>query len=277
MATLHLQVIGGLCSRWRAVLGSVAYCEATDKELVVHWPLMEHGERIGPRPFPTRMSDIWHHPFEETQAGGKFRKGPDLSVDGDVWMRECHWTPFLPYITRPIRSYLLPFTLKPELREWVCKELEREGMMGPTVGVMIRRHDRVGTTTEPAWFVDRMNEIIELCPEVRFYLAADMPEVDKLIYAEFPGRVSALKHGTDYAWDLQGIKRVAADLYILAACDWVVGSIWSTYCQMISLMRGAELVGSHKQPYSTKGGRYETPHDRPKDNDRELMRVLECS
>jgi hypothetical protein len=147
-------------------------------------------------------------------------------------------------------------------------------LRGPTVGVIVRWNDRKDPKDTPEMFVDRMRHIINVCPEVQFYLAADCIEVDELMFATFSGRVAALKHGTDYKYDQAGIMRSLADLHIVASCDWVVGTRRSSYAQMAAFLRGAERLRSVTEAGSVKGGRYEAS-DNPTPSD-EMLRALGC-
>lgn len=273
-STLHLMAMGGLCSRFRAVVGASAYCEVTGKDLVVHWPPSDQSKKHGLTQFPITMSELWDHPYTEVNGDEpKFLKDRTaLNDQGDVRLRECRLLPFLPYIRRPIWSYLRRFPITPAVQDIVRSVVV--GMGGPTVGVIIRWWDRNNPTEAPTWFVDRMKRIIALCPDVRFHLVADCIEVDNLIFQAFPDRVAALKHGTDYKYDRQGIMRTLADLHILTACDWVIGTRRSSYAQMAAFLRGAERVRSVTLAASTKGGRYEAA-DNPAPEG-EMLRALGC-
>ena len=274
MASLHLMVFGGLCSRFRAVVGGSAYCDATGKDLVVHWQRWDDSKQYGRNLFPITMSELWDHPYTEVNVDQpRFSKDATALADpGDVHLRTCHLAPFVPYMRRPIGSYLGRFQVKAAVQEMVSSVIA--GMQGPTVGVILRWCDRSESTPQepPEWFVDRMGRIVDVCPGVRFYLAADCVEVDELIHGSFPDRVTALKHGTDYKYDWLGVTRTLIDLYIVAACDWVLGSRRSSYSQMAAFMRGAERVGSIRGPNSTRGGRYEAPDNQHSESD--LLRSL---
>ena len=272
MASLHLMVFGGLCSRFRAVVGGSAYCDATGKDLVVHWQRWDDSKQYGRNLFPITMSELWDHPYTEVHVDQpRFSKDATALADpGDVHLRTCHLAPFVPYMRRPVGFYLGRFQIKAAVREMVDSVL----MEGPTVGVILRWWDRNKPKDPPEWFIDRMKQIVDVCPDVRFYLAADCIEVDELIHEAFPGRVTALKHGTDYKYDHAGVQRTLADLHIVAACDWVVGTRRSSYSQMAAFIRGGERVGPASKLGSTAGGRYEAADNRAPEG--EMMRALGC-
>lgn len=273
--TLHLMPTGGLCARFRVLVGAAAYCDATGKRLAVHWPAYNPTDKSGQIPFPVRMSELWDHPYEECNDAKRWypKDWSVLDEPGDVRVRVTRLSPFVPYMRRPISSYLRRFPLT-----WIVQAAVRSvvvDLVHPTVGVIIRWNDRNNPKDTPDMFVTRMTEIIQVCPDVHFYLAADCIEVDELIHKTFPDRVTALKHGTDYKYDRRGIVRTLADLHIVTSCDWVVGTRRSSYAQMAALLRGAELLRSVAFGGSVKGGRYEaTDNLAPKG---EMLKALGCA
>ena len=273
--TLHLMPTGGLCARFRVLVGAAAYCDVTGKRLVIHWPAYNPTDKRGQIPFPVRMSELWDHPYEErNDATGWFSKDWDaLNEPGDVRVRVTRLMPFVPYLRQPIRFYLDRFKLTEPVFGMVRPVLI--DMTDPTVGVIIRWNDRHDLTDTPERFVDRMIEIVEVCPNVRFYLAADCIEVDELVHKTFGSRVTGLKHGTDYKYDRQGIMRSLADLHIVASCDWVVGTRRSSYAQMAAFLRGAERLCSVSVGGSIRGGRYEAT-DNPAPEG-EMLKALGCA
>ncbi len=274
-ATLHLQVMDGLCSRFRAVVGASAYCDATGKKLIVYWPPRDHHDKIGTIPFAAKMSDLWNHPYEECNDDlPRFPKDrAALDNPGDVRLRECHLLPFVPYIEHPMLSHLARFKVTEPVRDMMRSVVA--GLPGPTVGVIARWKGRNHPRDTPDTFADCMREIVDVCPNVQFYLATDSVEVDELIHKMFGSRVTGLKHGTDYKYDRIGIMRSLADLHIVAACDWVVGTRRSTYAQMAAFLRGGERAGPINANGSVKGGRYEAT-DNPVPEG-EMLRALGCA
>lgn len=264
--------MSGLCSRFRALVGASAYCEAMGKELVVYWPLSDPSKRHGRVPFPVRMSELWEHPYAEVNEGKPHfpKDAAALNGPGDVRFRTCHLAPFVPYMRQPVGFYAGRFQVAGAVREMIRSVLV--DMEHPIVGVILRWWARNELTEAPEWFANRMRQIVDVCPDVSFYLAADCVRVDELIHEAFPGRVTSLKHGTDYKYDRPGIMRTLADLHIVAACDWVVGTRRSSYSQMAAFMRGARRVGSISKAASTAGGRYEAADNRASED--EMMQAL---
>lgn len=265
MPELWLQVNSGLCSRLRAVIGAISYCEATGKTLAIDWPRSEPSETLGT--FEPRMSDLWHHPYEERDGGGHWsgRMCGQLSDNGSIRFRTCHIEPFLPYMTEPIGNYLN--RLRPTERVQKAIDAIYVPNSHPFVGVNIRHSLKQPGASEPSWFIERLSKFP---PETHFFGSFDSLEVHRAMKAAFPGRIQTTPK--DYVYDFNGIVRTCADLYVLEKCDWVVGSNWSSYSQMVAFMRGAEYVGPHDKPHGLRGGRYEDAWNPP--DEAELEKAL---
>lgn len=273
MATMTVQVVGGLCSRFRAVYGAAAYCEATGRELRVSWPLEERSEDLGT--FPARCSDIWSPtdslmPFHEVERIGRVSKDEKvLRGRGDVAFRTCHIEPFLPWVTKPWSHYIGLFKPTKVIDALAAEPLNLYDF--PVIGVNVRwalRDPRIAT---PEWFLSRLGELVRRFPEAKIFLSADAKSTSTLFRQTFPGRIIEQNKG-EYPYDRTGILRSAADLYLLAACDWVIGSNHSSYSQTVAFMRGAKYLGWHGQPGGLKGGRYEDMWNLP--DEYELQEAL---
>lgn len=251
--TFHLQVSGGLASRLRVVLGGIAFCEATNRQLHLDWPLIERSEDSAE--FPVKFHDIWQHELWETNGTvywtGTEAKTMERGVDARL--RTCHIEPFLPYFRKPIRSYfnkLSPQVYVTRIVEGALPTIKD----GPCVGVNIRHHLKAPQTVAAAWFWDRMEAIYQTYSDVRFYLSTDDAQISAATKRQF-GNI--IERPQTFRYDVDGIRGRAADLYLLDACDWVLGSNHSSYSQLVALLGGAEYVGPHNKPSGLQGGRYE--------------------
>lgn len=265
MPVLRLQVYSGLASRLRAVVGAMAYCEVTGKDLIVHWPFEDKSEDAGE--FPCRMKDIWDHPFQEVNGGNSYwtaSQNGDLADEGDVRFRTCHLCNWTDYFRRPIGEYAHQLTLTDEVADMVRTiETKFSRWQHPLVTVSIRAHNKQRETPRLPWFIDRMKELVKLQPAVTFFLSADCIETQAAMEQEFGGRV--LCQRKTYLYDREGIMRWAADLYLLALGDWMVGSTRSSFSQMAAFMRGAERIDHLKSDTgSIIGGFYEDSRHPPK-------------
>lgn len=253
MSTFHLQVNGGLASRLRVVVGGIAYCEATGRRLHVDWPLIEKSETSGK--FPIRFGDIWKYDLEETNGtviwGGA--KNANLDCGGDVRLRTCHIEPFLPYLKRPFRHYVNQLSMQPKTAAMVDSMLPRLKAV-LTAGVNIRCAISDPHTKKPDWFWERMEKVQSgSALPMQFFLSTDEKEVSDATKARF----LVIERPQTFLYDTEGIRGRAADIYLLDACDWVIGSNHSSYSQFVAMLRGAEYLGSHEKPEGLKGGRYE--------------------
>jgi len=268
MASLHLEVSGGLCSRLRALLGAMAYCDQTDKGLVVHWPVNAAYNKRGTLAAP--LSDLWEGPFSVSEAGGPFRKDAELSCCGDLWLRQTHLGYFAKYLRRPVSHYFGHLRPAPGVTEWVRAGLRL--LRSPTVGVQVRSWIKQPESPLIDWYLGRMAAIRSMRPDVRFYLSADQEADESAARRDFDSAIVTIKHGTGYAYDRDGVIRCAADLYVLRACDWVIGSCRSSYGQMVALIRGGKRTGLLRRPGCISGGRYEDKWHPP--DQRELVEAL---
>jgi hypothetical protein len=270
---LHLQVSSGLASRLRAVVGAIAYCHATDRRLIVDWPRKEPSETLGT--FEAGFHDLWSNPeIEETDCKRRFQglrlDNADIMSDEPAWLelRTCHIEPFLPFMADnrpgPFIDSLRPTESVYSAAEDImassrCDHAELSVSVGQlharwsVVGVNIRHALKQPSVAEPEWFIGRMRTFPET---TLFFCSLDSLSVEVLLRQEFGDRIICQRK--DYAYDRAGIIKTCADLYLLAACDYVIGSNYSSYSQMVAFMRGAQYVGPHDKPgRGLIGGRYE--------------------
>lgn len=259
---LHLQTSSGLASRMRAVVGAIAYCQATDRRLIVDWPRKEPSETLGT--FEAKFHDLWSNPeIEETDCGRRF---PGLRLDNaDILntdaarleLRTCHIEPFLKWMPENQPGHFV-WKLKPTdaVRE-IINSYKVNGDDDPfshfIVGVNIRHALKQPSVAEPEWFIERMRTRLETTV---FFCSLDSLTIEQHLRAEFGDRIVCQRK--DYVYDRTGIIKTCADLYLLATCDHVIGSNYSSYSQMVAFMRGAQYVGPHDKPQrGLIGGRYE--------------------
>ncbi len=248
--TLHVQVLGGLVSRMRAVVGAIACCEATGRRLIIDWPKPEPAITS----FQATFHDLWSNDYEVTRGGvGLFTKNlTDLAKDCDIQLRTCHLTDFMPYYSKPLREYIAVLQPTEKVATFSAEALEK--FRRPVVGIATRCTNNHPMMVDLGWFERRRDAIAKEC-DVQFYLSCDTKDAFDRLSAPYPDR--CITQDKTYLYDRLGIMKSAADLYTLAACDWVIGTNHSSYSEMVALIRGAKLIGSHEKPDGTKGGRYE--------------------
>lgn len=231
MNSIHIQGVSGLASRLRAVLGGIAYAESLGIPCVVDWPSREPTESLGM--FPCKFSELWDSPYQETDVGERFPKWP--GIDGRIRADKPDW--FAEHITRPIGSYLDKLQPTAELQAII----DSVAIPQPCVGVQIRHSLAQPGTASVDWFVERMWAMPGHC---HFFLSCDSLDVRNRIHGEFGGTVQSLPK--DFRYDRMGIMRAAADLYLLAKCDWLILSNGSSFGQMVTWMKGNASLDMRK-------------------------------
>jgi len=102
MNSLAIHVRSGLCNRLRVVLSALAYCEETNRRLLVHWPRVdEHATESEPeRGFEAKLSDLFSGPFDEItlnefSAFGRKISQKEIRLDtpGDLRLRTINMFP----------------------------------------------------------------------------------------------------------------------------------------------------------------------------------------
>ena len=266
--TFKLQVMGGLASRLRPIIGAIAYCDATDKNLLVDWPRHEPSEFL--KEFPIRFKQLYNPSvtlWEEDHKHAWCRKqccagGQDALpvMDGDQVFRTCHSSPFLPWIDGKWMRYwkkLVPMAI-----------LEARIMAGlanvsrPLVGVVVRYWDAQTGAVGPDWHLKRMRAILGIRPDVQFFLLTDHVKAAEPLHAAFPGVVyeypSRIGEGGMYFYDRDRIISAAAAIHVMAEhCRWVIGSNHSSYSQLVGFLKGARYGGTHERDGGIIGGDYE--------------------
>jgi hypothetical protein len=249
---LHLQVNGGLCSRMRAVLGGMAYCLENRRDLIVDWG---HSEPNFGHNFQANLKDLWELPswVTETDEGIRFPKDDSVLKSGAdfIKLRTCHIEPFLEWMGYGVKEYM--DILHPTNR--VRNEMKKVPASKFNVGVHIRYSVKQPGAATPEWTINRMQQLRDINKDCAFFLSADNEYVSSMVSEAFPDIYELDK---SYRYDFMGIVRSAADWMILKDVDWLLGSNFSSYSQLLAMYRGAEYLGSHDKPNGLDhGGNYE--------------------
>jgi len=261
--TVHLQVYSGLGCRLRCVLAAVTYTQRSGKSLHVNWLRKDKSQTLGT--FDVSLNELWRGPYEVTNKEGnwgaklltpKDELAAALDTDGDVWIRTDTTMAFgCPDLAGCLQTHLTPTSLLANRTAALMKGLPR-----PIIGLHFR--DAVMSRSRAPdlnWYVDQLREM----PEWPVYLCTDTPEMANAVRERLGDRVLIAEREDDEpvgTYNRAGIIQVAAELYVLAACDWVFGSRGSTYSELVALMRGAEKIGRARDAKRMKanltGGRY---------------------
>lgn len=229
MSYLRLCVMGGLCSRLRAVVSAIGFCETTNRELVLHWPKREHRLIDLDCKFEAMFSDIWQLPSNvvETSAWEKFSKAAlEIDAVGDLEIFTCHPEDFQPqFFSESLGHYANSLVPSEETQKRIDSVTIPEGCIGIHI-----RHKIAQPEAEPVeWYLERLQ-----VEDVPLFLSADSKDVEDQILTAFP---DTLVQDKPYIYNRDGIIRSAADLYLLSQCSRIVGSFRSSYSQMAAWMQ----------------------------------------
>jgi len=271
---LHLQVMGGLGSRLRVVVGALAYCQAVARRLVVHWPRIEPSETLGV--FDCRLSDLYTGPFKETGTNETHWTGvKDPSVLNEhgkfeIRFRTDNIEAFVPHMNAT--DYRDAF-----FRLWPTAELLDamvvDGWPQKMIGIHVRYANKAPESVPAEWYVDRL-DLIQLLHGNRWnvFLVCDDPSVIVSFAERFGHRLYGLAKSFEY--DHLGIVRQCADMELLRRCDWMIGANHSSFSQHVALTRGATYVRDSNYQACVIGGRYEDAWCKPDAGDlAEALRV----
>jgi hypothetical protein len=112
-----------------------------------------------------------------------------------------------------------------------------------TVGVHIRRTDnKLAIAKSPIErFIELMSREKSRNEKVKFYLATDSPDSEKIIFERFPGdviiNIKELRRDRK-----EGIKDALVDLLCLSKTSRIIGSYWSSFTDVASEMGKIPLV-----------------------------------
>ncbi|MET3805225.1 hypothetical protein ABIB25_002226 [Nakamurella sp. UYEF19] len=227
------------------------------REFVYVWPT---GKKFEPR-----LEDLWnfsegrriskyvsralatvapYHERDLTGTGGpgegpriiQVRTGAELIVPAGLrsWREEfCHLIPH------------------PAIAARVHRIFEEELAGHPYVGVQIRAHavshEQTRATSPVSWFVERMQEISEIHPGVRFYLSCDVPEVFREVATKIPNIVGIPDKGLYNS--TEAIRGAIVDLYLLACSGYLIGPWFSSFIHLAEhLAADRQLLETGKAP-----------------------------
>ncbi|WP_188546599.1 hypothetical protein [Rhodococcoides trifolii] len=253
---LLTSLYGGVGNRIKPLLSSRELAIATDREHLVYWK-RDHR-------FQAKLSQLWNFDVRLVsfvQNAYALKKHPTVTTGQAVtelndvsWVNARHHDPF--------EFAEQPRTWEESFRELVPHEsiqvsirtlLSNSLLSGPYVGLMVRAHNQAHphtkSTSPVSWFVARINQILEVSPDMSFYLSCDDPGTQAELQSQFPSIVAMKKVGRYNS--TAGVQEAVADLYLLAQSSYLIGPAWSTFVHMADALRPAPMY------------RVETPLDPP--------------
>lgn len=239
----------GLGNRVRVVLGCKSLAALEDRDFSYVWPT---GALFGPR-----FSDLW-------QVGGKTvsrttsrllaRRYPyhdeTLSWIDDEARKQRLWqvrtgSPIqLPAEATPWQDEFRALQPVQHITDQVNGIYDRDLRGAPYVGVMIRAHSvshlKTLQTSPVDWFVERMADIREADPDVRFFISCDVPEVQERVMALIPGCVGQADKGPYNS--TAAVRASVVDLYLLASSGYLLGPHFSSFIHLAEHLAGDRLT-----------------------------------
>lgn len=241
---------GGLCNRLRVLASAIGYCEMTGRELLVTWPLTKRPRRwplrrVNPaHRFGARVTDLWIPCFRiatdmEWQAMRSDSRSepaglpPDPERTATFQFLETYYA-FFEILPNCPSYYIARLQLVPHLRRRFDALRNRLLNGEPNIGVHVRTigaHHKTAEASPLGWFVDRMAEIANQQPGVRFFVSCDSRTASRELRRRFGPRVSEQTRPTGYN-TRRGIQKGLIDLLLLAECDHILGSYWSSFSEL---------------------------------------------
>lgn len=259
MKTLHLQVFSGLGSRMRAVIGAIAWCKHNSARLVVHWPVKDRSETSGL--FPIKFAELFVSDWiedvaiEYTTIDAKNWPPSPKEYGTDNW--RCRSCDPAGIVTDSMDLSEWPFLEDWKPSKFVQAYIDSVDIPDGCVGVHIRHALAQPATQTVDWFINRMREIRESDKNVVFFLSCDSLVVEKEVLSWFPSSIHVRK---DYNYDRNGIAKAAADLFLLAKCDRMIGSYNSSFSELAGWMRGGAYLPGWGRVGWLPGANYEDSH-----------------
>jgi hypothetical protein len=242
---LLLNARRGLGNRLRSVLSGLAYAEATRCGLLVVWePNAQCGAALG---------DLWEHPLRLIPAsrarylaklsGGWKEHLKEEDLDLSVFRRPVLALHSSQAFSNPAgipwHSTFSRLRPVPELRTRIADVWAQIDPERPLVGVMVRAHSsahRETVASRPvAHALDRLSEIRSVAPDATVFLSSDSPEASAVIRAQSPVVELPAKGPFN---SLRGVQDAVCDLYLLASCQWIIGSHGSSFSEIAGLVAG---------------------------------------
>lgn len=242
---LLLNARRGLGNRVRAVLSGLAYAEATGCRLWVVWaPNQQCGAGI---------DQLWEHPLTlmslqrarwlARASGGWEEHLTDDDMDLARFRRPVLALQSSQAFSNP-RGLAWPvqlhqFTPIAEIRDRIAAHWPALDTPAPLVGLMVRAHHSAHahtTASQPVEYaLQRLAAIHALAPTTKVFLSCDSPEASERIRAaadvlELPGKGEFNS--------VRGVQDAVCDLYLLASCQWIVGSHQSSFSEIAGLVAG---------------------------------------
>lgn len=242
MSELHLQVLAGLCNRFRALVSGICLAEELGLRLVVHWSLDHACGTL----FENLFDPSTLPPFV-TVTSAPLTKAYHILSDKDLEIIRKTWDRKLPLV---VKSYAHFYTedmvrwtnwlrqIRP--RKEIAEEVERRlPPFDPTrfLGVHIRRTDHVKCIAASPLeaFLARLDKTDSV-----LILATDDIVVRRDLEKRYKGRIFCPSQVLQRNNDI-GMREGMIDFLSLARCPMILGSSGSSFSEMAALYGGSTI------------------------------------
>ena len=251
----------GLCNRLLVLAGSQRIAEVTGRSLALYWPVNEALGCSFDRLFMNRfemvteadLALILKTNFNVKVYNAWQTDGPTyrtLRRDGDP---DAHiviikgWShprfedeTYSPEIDAEVRRRLLALRPRPEIEAAVHQVI----LPPATIGVHVRRGDNLEEfgRSQNEHFFSVMRGIRERRPEVNFFLATDVAEVERQFQDEFDGELVTAPKTWAPRHDEAGVREGLIDLLLLSRTAALIGTVQSSFSQTAARLGKLELL-----------------------------------
>lgn len=122
-------------------------------------------------------------------------------------------------------------------------DLQRQRFSQGTVGIHIRRTDNIQSVlvSKTELFLNEVEQILRLKPDTSFYLSTDAPDIEDLFKKRFGAAILTLEGKDLSRSSKQGMEDAVVDLYCLSNTRFILGSYWSSFGYVASLINNIPL------------------------------------
>jgi hypothetical protein len=251
MTRLNVWCLSGLGNRVRSLLGARELSERHGWRFSYTWD--DHSAALS-----AELDDLWEQDFERTsRTAATLRRLPRrdfLSGDQRTWPAGTESRQWIDLKTgdyivdrdgerldwgRQLRALRPSHAVAERLRA-TSEEMGTEQY----VGVMIRAHEASHPKTKEfspvSWYEQRIRELLDEQPGLRFFVSCDVPEVTDALVARFPAAVT--QHDKGGYNTTVGTQAAVADVYMLAASAGILRPFFSSFTTMSSELADRALL-----------------------------------
>ena len=257
-STIFLKTKGGLCNRLRAIDSAIILSKKIDKKLIVIW---ENNNDLGAN-FKDLFEDI-----KNVKIVAQCPKKLSFFLKKKTWLKHLNSTLVLntEITTLNIKLLFKSTTFLSELKTYRYIYFETEHaflypenfkMFKPLkviqkivnkneslIGLHIRRtdHDFAKLNSPTELFIKTIKKELEQNPTTKFYLATDDLEIKSILMRMFKNKIITNNFELSRL-SLNGAQNAVVDLFSLASCIKIYGSLGSSFSETAYHIGDNELI-----------------------------------